>query len=66
MNPHGSAPYACMQDAAARPDRTTGGQELARMRDGAEYPYEVLNPALQDLAEALMQRPRARTAQLGA
>lgn len=59
----GVDPYAYMQDASGRLDRA-GAPEIERMLDDLEYLYEVMDPELQDLADVLMERLRARLAPL--
>lgn len=64
MSGRGIDPYAFMQQAAGRLDRISDPRELDRLLDDLEYLFEVLDPELQDLAEGLMGRIRARQAAL--
>lgn len=64
MSGRGVDPYAFMQQAAGRLDRISDPRELERLLDDLEYLFEVLDPELQDLAEQLMERIRARQAAL--
>lgn len=59
----GIDPYAYMQRAAGRVDQADAA-ETERMLDDLEYLFEVIDPELQGLAEGLMQRLRARLAEL--
>ncbi len=64
MSGQGVDPYAFMQQAAGRLERISDPKELDRLLDDLEYLFEVLDPELQDLAEGLMGRIRARQATL--
>lgn len=59
----GVDPYAYLQSAAGRLDRM-GAADLDRLLDDLEYLYEVLDPELQPLADGVMERARARLADL--
>lgn len=61
----GVDPYAFLQEAAGRLDGLDT-PDLNRLLDDLEYLYEGLDPELQPLADAVMERVRARLQSHGA